>query len=120
MSRTGWRCSSPRGLGEWRTMVDETELEVEVVVATDADVLAAQKKARALATTLGFSSGEAALIATAISELARNLVLYAAPGVVIARSKNQGGRCGIEVIVRDNGRGIPDIAQAMEDGYSTS
>jgi serine/threonine-protein kinase RsbT len=94
--------------------------EIEIEVAADIDVMAAHKKVRALASTLEFSSGELALIATAISELARNIVLYAAHGVVVARIKSQGGRRGIEVTVRDDGPGIPDVAQAMEDGYSTS
>ena len=96
------------------------EIEIEVVVAADVDVTVAHKRARALAATLGFSSGELALIAAAISELARNILLYAARGAVVVRITSLAGRRGIEVIVRDDGPGIPDVARAMEDGYSTS
>ena len=69
---------------------------------------------------LRFSSSELTLIATAISEVARNIVTYAGTGEIILRIVEKGQRRGLQVIARDRGPGIADIARAMEDGYSTS
>jgi serine/threonine-protein kinase RsbT len=60
------------------------------------------------------------LIATAISEVARNIVLYAGQGEIVLRLTQKGRRRGLCVIARDKGPGIPDLASAMEDGHSTS
>ena len=69
---------------------------------------------------LGFSTSDQALVATAISELARNILEYAGYGEIIFELAQQGGRRGIVVIARDQGPGIPDIEKAMQDGYSTT
>ena len=69
---------------------------------------------------LRFSSSELTLIATAISEVARNIVSYAGTGEIVLRLVQKGQRRGLLVIARDRGPGIADIARAMEDGYSTS
>jgi len=69
---------------------------------------------------LGFSTSDQALVATAISELARNILEYAGYGEIILELAQQGGRRGIVVIARDQGPGIPDIEKAMQDGYSTT
>jgi serine/threonine-protein kinase RsbT len=94
--------------------------EIRVVIHTDQDIVAARQKGRALAVELGFSPGDATLIATAISELARNIVTYAGTGVVGIQSIQASGRQGILVIASDHGPGIADIRQAMRDGFSTS
>ena len=73
-----------------------------------------------LAKSLRFSGSELTLIATAISEVARNIVTYAKHGEIVLRLVNQGRRRGIRVIAQDQGPGIADIPRAMEDGYSTS
>lgn len=75
---------------------------------------------RAMATDLGFSPGDATLIATAISELARNVVQYAREGEVVFTTLSSGGRMGIAVTVVDKGPGIDDVTAALQDGYSTS
>ena len=93
--------------------------EVMIAVASDVDVLTARTQGRALAATLGFSSSERTLIATAISEVARNIVNYAKGGEIVLRVVRRGDRLGIVVLARDQGPGISDIAQAMEDGFST-
>jgi serine/threonine-protein kinase RsbT len=94
--------------------------EIRVVIHTDQDIVAARQKGRTLAVELGFSPGDATLIATAISELARNIVTYAGTGVVAIQGIQASGRQGILVIASDHGPGIVDIRQAMRDGFSTS
>lgn len=94
--------------------------EIRVVIHTDQDIVAARQKGRTLAVELGFSPGDATLIATAISELARNIVTYAGKGVVAIQGIQASGRQGVLVIASDHGPGIADIRQAMRDGFSTS
>ena len=69
---------------------------------------------------MGFSDTDLTLIATAISELSRNIVLYAKSGEIALKSIQQGEKRGIAVIAIDDGPGIPDISRALRDGYSTS
>lgn len=96
-----------------------TSDEVLVSVTSDIDVLRARTEGRTMASSLSFSSSEKTLIATAISEVARNIVNYAKSGEIVLRVVRRGDRRGILVIASDKGPGIPDIARAMEDGYST-
>jgi serine/threonine-protein kinase RsbT len=93
--------------------------ELLVLIASDIDVLTARTQGRAMAATLGFSNSDKTLIATAISEVARNIVNYAKRGEIVLRVVRRGDRRGILVLARDQGPGIPDVARAMEDGYST-
>src|SRR5438128_1764364 len=79
----------------------------------------ARQKGRELAAARGFSKTEQTLIATAISEVARNIIEYAGAGEVVLDAVDSGGRRGIVVIARDNGPGIAEPALAMRDGYST-
>ncbi|MBI4526137.1 MAG: anti-sigma regulatory factor [Deltaproteobacteria bacterium] len=96
------------------------EFDTCVIIATDTDIVAARQKGRELALQLGFSSTDLALIATAISELARNIITYAGQGEIGLRIIRKNGERGIAVMARDHGPGIEDIDKAMEDGYSTS
>lgn len=73
-----------------------------------------------MARALGFGTIDQARIATAISELARNIVLYAGEGTVTLRLIQRSGKKGIEVICEDRGPGIEDVSLVMRDGYSTS
>ena len=91
-----------------------------IPVAADADIVAARQRGRALAADLGFSPGNATLIATAISELARNILLYAGAGEILLAEVDGPGRRGIRVVARDSGPGIADLKQALQDGFSTS
>src|SRR5262249_33928890 len=86
--------------------------EVRVPVESDTDIVTARQRGRALATRLGLSSGDATIVATAISELARNIVLYANHGEVILRPVENGSHVGLIIIARDEGEGISDIRQA--------
>jgi serine/threonine-protein kinase RsbT len=94
--------------------------EVVVPIRADVDVVIARQKIRALVSDLRFSGSELTLIATAISEVARNIVSYAGSGEIVMRVVRQGQRRGITVVARDKGPGIADIERAMEDGFSTS
>jgi serine/threonine-protein kinase RsbT len=93
--------------------------EIRVSIASDHDVVAARQQGRALAVKLEFSPGDSTLIATAISELARNIVSYARQGEIRLISQNS-GKPGIVIVASDNGPGIEDIRQAMRDGFSSS
>ena len=97
------------------------EHETQVPIRSDQDIVIARQKGRSLAAALSFTPGEATLIATAISELARNIVTYAKQGEI--RLKVIDGspdRRGIQVIAHDDGPGIADLDQALRDGFSTS
>jgi serine/threonine-protein kinase RsbT len=94
--------------------------EASVPINSDADIVAARQKGRALAAQMGFGSTDLTLIATAISELARNIVLYARRGEIVLKPAEDGQRRGMIVMARDEGPGILDIPQAMQSGYSTS
>lgn len=94
--------------------------EIGVAINSDQDIVLARQKGRAKAIELGFSSGDATLIATAISELARNIVAYAGKGQITLKVVNGLNRQGISVVASDEGPGIPDVRQALRDGFSTS
>ena len=94
--------------------------EIQVAIKSDQDIVSARQKGRLMASEIGFSSGDATLIATAISELARNIVSYAHKGQITLKMVNGLNRQGILVIATDDGPGIPDIRQALRDGFSTS
>ncbi len=94
--------------------------EVRVPIDRDADIVTARQKGRELATQCGLLSTDLAVVATAISELARNIVRYAARGEIIVRRVDENGKRGVEVVAVDEGPGIPDVTLAMQDGYSTS
>jgi len=92
---------------------------VSLPIQSDADIILARQQARALARALGFSTGDLALVATALSELARNIVEHAQRGEIILNQTRQGTRRGLAITARDGGPGIADIGLAMQDGYST-
>ena len=95
--------------------------EIHVSIGSDADILAARQKGRNLAAELGFSITGLVMVATSISELARNIVLYAGQGeIVLTAATDDRGHSGIVVVARDEGPGIGDVNRAMQSGYSTS
>ena len=91
-----------------------------VEVAADTDIVLARQRGRALALGLGFGAAHATLLATAISELARNIVLYAGTGEIVVGRVDGGERFGVVIVARDSGPGITDIKLAISQGYSTS
>jgi serine/threonine-protein kinase RsbT len=81
-------------------------------------VLACQK-GRTLAAQLGLSNNDQVVVVIAISEVGSNIVKYASRGDITLSPIRQNGRQGIVIVARDDGPGIPNIEQAMQDGYST-
>jgi len=95
-------------------------VETCIPIVTDVDVVTARQKGREIAAAHGFSATDQTLIATAISEVARNIVSYAGRGEIALSPIDEHGRQGILVVARDSGPGISDIALAMRDGFSTA
>lgn len=100
--------------------VGRMETEIRVAIASVADIVAARQRARDLAFAMGFSPAESTVLAAVISELARNIVLYAKSGEMSLRVVNNGARRGVEIVAADNGPGIADVQRALMGGYSTS
>ncbi len=100
--------------------VSDPKIEACVLVASDAEIVSARRQGRTLAEQMGFSASEATLVATAISELARNIVRYAGNGEILLGKVNGKERSGITIIARDRGPGIPDVQLAAREGFSTS
>lgn len=93
---------------------------IRVAINSDQDIVAARQRGRALAVELGFSAVDSTLIATAISELARNIVSYAGTGEITLKTIQNSTRQGILIVAADEGPGIHDLRQALRDGFSTS
>jgi len=91
-----------------------------IPILADADIVEARMAARALAEYVGFNGAQLVMIATAVSEIARNIIEYAKSGEVVISPIQNGTRRGLEVVARDQGPGIADVSQAMQDGFSTS
>jgi serine/threonine-protein kinase RsbT len=93
--------------------------ETRVAIASDEDMVEARAEGRAVAAQLGFSRTDATLVATAISEVARNIVVHAGRGEIVIRPVYHEDRHGIVVVARDSGPGIDDPEAAMKDGVGT-
>ncbi|AGL00189.1 anti-sigma regulatory factor [Desulfoscipio gibsoniae] len=98
----------------------ESMQEINVYLKNDFDIVAARQAVRNVSKSMGFGLVDQTRITTAISELARNIVLYAGEGSIYLRVINNGLRKGIEILASDDGPGIVDIKLAMQDGYTTS
>ena len=88
-------------------------------MARDADVVLARQKAREAAARAGFTGTDLTLIATAVSEIARNIVKFARRGQFSFTVITEPRRTGLLITARDSGPGITDLDRAMRDGYST-
>ncbi len=95
------------------------ENETFVTITSVSDIITAREKGRTIGKSIGFSLTDLTIIATVISEVARNILLYAKEGKITLGDVRQGSKHGIVIIAEDNGPGIPDISLAMQDGYST-
>ena len=94
--------------------------ELRCPIAADTDIVQARQTGRELAAEVGFSPGDQTVIAAAISEIARNILMYAQRGEVRLHTVNDSGRRGLIVVAEDKGPGIRDVTRALQDGYSTS
>jgi serine/threonine-protein kinase RsbT len=93
--------------------------EFVVDVNNSDDIVIARQAGHELARQLGFSLTDVTMIATAISEIARNITSYAGRGEVRVGVQYRDGRQALVVRAEDDGPGIIDIERALEDGYST-
>jgi serine/threonine-protein kinase RsbT len=93
--------------------------EARVRIRSSADIVIARQQGRELASRIGFSISNLTMIATAISEVARNIVEYAGEGELTVRLIREGNRAGVKIVASDDGPGIPDLAAVMRDGFST-
>jgi serine/threonine-protein kinase RsbT len=101
-------------------MIEKLMVEAKLIpVNNDLDIVSARVEGRNMAKTLGFGIIDQARIATAISELARNLILYTEGGRVVLEAIEREGRHGIQIVCSDEGPGIADIDLVMQDGYSS-
>lgn len=91
-----------------------------ISIISESDIVKARQTGRDLSRKMGFSLTDQARITTGISELARNILLYAGSGEIKIRIIELNGQKGIEIIAEDKGPGIKNIKQAMLDGFSTS
>lgn len=91
-----------------------------LAIASDVDIVHARQTGRELAAECGFSPGDQTVIAAAVSEIARNILMYARSGEVSFQVVKDGKDEGILIVARDLGPGIPDLTRALQDGYSTS
>jgi len=100
-------------------MAVNRDSQVHVRIQNSADIVAARQQGRALASQAGFSHSNLTIIATAISEVARNIVEYAKEGEVIITLISDATKKGVEIIAADQGPGIADVTTVMRDGFST-
>lgn len=94
--------------------------DIRVPINSDQDIVLARQEGRTLAVNAGFSAVDCTLVATAISELARNIVSYAKKGEIVLQLVRDSHRTGVLIIASDDGPGIADIRLALRDGFSTS
>lgn len=97
----------------------EPSASERIPVRAATDIVTARRAARALCERLGFGNADQTRLATAVSELTRNLIQYAGEGVCLIEDLSHDRIRRIQVTVEDQGPGIADIGLAMTDGYST-
>jgi serine/threonine-protein kinase RsbT len=93
--------------------------DIVVDVGHPDDIIAARQAGHQLARDMGFSLTDVTMIATAISEVARNITSYAGYGAIRVAVQDREGRRALVVRAEDDGPGIANIERAMDDGYST-
>lgn len=93
---------------------------IVININNEFDIVLARQKGREVSKELQFGGVDQARITTAISELARNIYLYAGSGQITISILEENGRRGIHILASDNGPGINDIRMVLQDGFSTS
>ena len=113
------RPSRPAPGGEG-SAVPAIVLEVRVRLDCDRGLIEARRQSRQLASRCGFTHADRAIVTAIVSELGRNILLYATSGEIVMKVVAENSRTGILLTACDHGPGIPDLPRAMRDGYSTS
>ena len=94
-----------------------------VAIDSEASIVAARQRARDVARSLGFGMLDQSRIATAVSELTRNVVRYATEGrgemLIRPLPASERGRAGLEIVVADEGPGIENIEEALREGFTS-
>jgi len=93
--------------------------DAQIPIRSAADIVTARQEGRALAMKLGFNGADLTMIATSISEVARNILDHANHGEIVLRPLENSSKRGILIVAKDEGPGIPNVNQAMKYGYST-
>ena len=100
-------------------MAVSRDSQVHIRIQNSADIVSARQQGRALAAVAGFSHSSLTIIATAISEVARNIVEHAKEGEVVITLVDNATHRGVEIVASDQGPGIADVSTVMRDGSST-
>ncbi|WP_026695029.1 anti-sigma regulatory factor [Peribacillus kribbensis] len=95
-------------------------IKSNIPIISEWDIVAARQAGREAAKKMNFGTVDQARITTAISELARNIFLYAMPGNIIVEEIHENNKYGLKITAADQGPGIENIKLALEDGYTTS
>jgi serine/threonine-protein kinase RsbT len=90
-----------------------------VSIADSSDIVRARSMVRLMAAHIGFGLADQTRLATAVSELTRNVIQYAGSGSCLITDISTEAEMRTRIVVVDHGRGIPDLELAMKDGYST-
>lgn len=88
--------------------------DVQIDIASEGDIVVARQEGRSLAARMGMTRTDAVLLATAISEVARNIVQYAEKGEIVLGVIAEEGRAGIVVVARDTGPGF-EADEVLDD-----
>ena len=97
----------------------EPDAAQRLAITTDGDVVRVRQAVRALAQGARLSLVDQTKLVTAASELARNTLIYGGGGEAVLSEVTEGRRTGVRVEFRDDGPGIPDLDQAMTDGWTS-
>jgi len=110
----------PRTSRARRELASPPVTEARIHIDSDQAIVEARRQARRLAASAGFKSTDLAIVATVISELARNMLLFAKSGDILVSLVRHDAQQGVVVVASDAGPGIADLSRALEDGYSTA
>ena len=100
-------------------MKSSSHKEKKLNISGEADVAYAALDAKNYAKEIGFSNSDQYMISTAVSELARNILVYAKKGTIYLKTIEEKSKKGVEVVAEDSGPGIKDTEKALEDNFST-
>jgi len=100
-------------------MIPRIKKTKKLKISQEIDVAYAALDAKNYAKDIGFSTADQYMISTAVSELARNIIIYAIKGSIILNAVEDNSKRGIEVVAEDSGPGIQNLENAMQDKYST-